>query len=89
LVDEMNRITVTYSPYIRIVLDTYVLNKASLVQSAYRLGYGLDDGASIPGKGNDGIFSLRHRVQTSSGAHQASYPMGTGALTPGGNVAVA
>jgi len=25
-----------------------------------------------------GIFSLRHRVQTGSGAHPASYPIGTG-----------
>jgi hypothetical protein len=29
-------------------------------------------------------FSLRHRVQTCSGAHQASYPMGTGASFSGG-----
>jgi hypothetical protein len=29
-------------------------------------------------------FSLRHHIQTGSGAHPASYPMGiTGALTPG------
>jgi hypothetical protein len=25
---------------------------------------------------NDGNFSLRHRIQTGSGAHPASYPMG-------------
>jgi len=35
------------------------------------LGYGLDDGSAIPGRSNDGI-------QTGSGAHTASYPMGTG-----------
>jgi hypothetical protein len=29
-----------------------------------------------------GNFSLRHRVQTGSGAHTASYPMGTGVLSP-------
>jgi hypothetical protein len=28
-------------------------------------------------------FSLCHRVQTGSGAHSASYPMGTAALSPG------
>jgi hypothetical protein len=28
-------------------------------------------------------FPLLHVVQTGSGAHQASYPMGTGALSPG------
>jgi hypothetical protein len=42
-------------------------------------GYGLDDrtiGVRFPvGAGN---CSLRHRVQTGSGAHPASYPMGIG-----------
>jgi len=28
------------------------------------------------------IFSLRHRVQTGSGAHPASYSVGTGRLLP-------
>jgi hypothetical protein len=41
--------------------------------------YRLDNrmiGVRIPaGAGN---FSLRHRVQTGSGAHPASYPIGTG-----------
>jgi hypothetical protein len=41
-------------------------------------GYGLDDrmmGVRLPaGAGN---FSLRHHVQTGSGTHPASYPMGT------------
>jgi hypothetical protein len=57
--------------------------------SAYRiLGCALEDGfsfnelpcrgwGSIPGGGNDEIFSLRHRIQISSGAHPAAYPMGT------------
>jgi hypothetical protein len=30
-----------------------------------------------------GKFSLHHRVQTGSGAHPASYPMGNGALSLG------
>jgi hypothetical protein len=51
-------------------------------------GYGLDDRmirARVPaGAGN---FSLRHRVQTSSGAHPASYPMGSGGPLLGGKVA--
>jgi len=46
--------------------------------------YWLDDrmiGVRIPaGAGN---FSLRHRVQTGSGAHVASYPMGTWGSFPG------
>jgi hypothetical protein len=41
-------------------------------------GYGLDD---------QGVgfreFSLLHVVQTSSGVHPTSYPMGTGASFPG------
>jgi hypothetical protein len=42
------------------------------------LGYGLDDRGSrvrfLAGAGN---FSLHHRVKNGSGAHPASYPMGT------------
>jgi hypothetical protein len=30
-----------------------------------------------------GNFSLRHRIQTGSGDHTASYPMGTGDPSPG------
>jgi hypothetical protein len=36
---------------------------------------------SIPGRGKE--FFLFHSVQTSSGAHPASYPMGTGGSFPG------
>jgi hypothetical protein len=47
-------------------------------------GYGLDDrmnGVRISaGVGN---FSLRHRVQTGSGAHPASYSVGTKGFFPG------
>jgi hypothetical protein len=41
----------------------------------------MDDRDSIPGKGRD-FSSLRHRVQTCSGAHSAPYPVGTGSLFP-------
>jgi len=34
-----------------------------------------------------GNFSLRHCVQTSSGAHPASYPVGARGSSPGGKVA--
>jgi hypothetical protein len=57
--------------------------RAGLVQSEYRLGYGLDDLGSIPGRGNDGVLSLRHRVQIGYGAHSASYSMGTAAIIRG------
>jgi hypothetical protein len=42
--------------------------------------------ASIPGGGVAGNFSL-HRVQNGSGAHPASYPMGTRGSFPGGKAA--
>jgi hypothetical protein len=52
------------------------------------LGYGLDDRGSrflFPeGAGN---FFLHHRVQNGSGAHPASYSMGTGGSFPGGKAA--
>jgi hypothetical protein len=42
------------------------------------LGYGLDDRSSrVRFPAGDGNFSLHHRVQNGSGAHPASYPMGT------------
>jgi hypothetical protein len=40
------------------------------------------NGGSSPGRA--GNFSLHHRVQTGSGAHPASYPMGTRDSFPGG-----
>jgi hypothetical protein len=44
--------------------------------------YGLDDRGSISDRGR--IFSSSLCVQTGSGAHPASYPMGTGGPFPGG-----
>jgi hypothetical protein len=42
------------------------------------LGYGLDDRSSrVRFPAGAGNFSLHHRVQNGSGAHPASYPMGT------------
>jgi hypothetical protein len=47
-------------------------------------GYGLDDrGAEFESRQGQ-EFSPLHVVQTGSGAHQASYPMGTGGYFPGG-----
>jgi hypothetical protein len=42
---------------------------AGVTQSVYWLGHGQNDWGSVPGRGNDGIFSFRHWVQTDSGAH--------------------
>jgi hypothetical protein len=47
-------------------------------------GYGLDAPGSIP---DSARFSLPHSVQTGSGIHPASYPMGTGGSFPGGKAA--
>jgi hypothetical protein len=54
-----------------------------LAQSVQEVGYGLDDRGSIPGRSNDGVFILRHCVQTGSGAHLVSYQMGVGGSYPG------
>jgi hypothetical protein len=49
------------------------------------LGYGLDNrGTRVRLPGGAGNFSLHHRVQNGSGAHPASYPMGTRGSFPGG-----
>jgi hypothetical protein len=48
------------------------------------LGYGLDDrGSRVRFPAGAGNFSLHHRVQTGSGAHAASYPVGTRGSFPG------
>jgi hypothetical protein len=48
------------------------------------LGYGLEDlGSRVRFPAGAGNLFLHHRVQTSSGAHKAIYPMGTRALSLG------
>jgi hypothetical protein len=48
------------------------------------LGYGLDDrGSGIRFPAGAGNFCLHYRVRNGSGAHSASYPMGTRALSLG------
>jgi hypothetical protein len=52
------------------------------------LGYGLDDrGSRVRFPAGTGNFSIHHRIQTDSGAHPASYPMGTRGSFPGGKTA--
>jgi len=56
--------------------------------SELRLGYGLGDWDSIPDRGNDEMFFLRHCVQSGgSGAHPASYLMDNGSSSPGDKAA--
>jgi hypothetical protein len=48
------------------------------------LGYGLDDrGSRVRFPAGAGNFTLHHRDQNGSGAHPASYPMGTRGSFPG------
>jgi hypothetical protein len=47
----------------------------------YNAGLGFDSRRGL------GIFSLHHRIQKDSGAHPASYPMGTRGSFPGGKAA--
>jgi hypothetical protein len=49
------------------------------IPSVFRRVTGLDGQGTIPGRGNTD-FSLIDRVHVGSGAHPASYPMGTGGL---------
>jgi hypothetical protein len=52
------------------------------------LGYGLEDrGSRVRFPAGAGNFSLHHHVQDGSGAHPASYPMGTRGSFPGGKAA--
>jgi hypothetical protein len=61
-------------------------NRGSSVGIA--LGYGLDiRGYRDRFPAGAGNFSLHHRVQNVSGAHPASYSMGTGGSFPGGKAA--
>jgi hypothetical protein len=52
------------------------------------LGHGLDDKCfRVQFPASAGNFSLHHRVQNGSGAHPASYPMGTRGSFPGSKAA--
>jgi hypothetical protein len=52
------------------------------------LGYGLDNrGSRVRLTAGVGNFSLHHRVQNGSGAHPASYQMGTEGSFTGGKAA--
>jgi hypothetical protein len=44
-------------------------------------------GSRVRFRAGAGNFSLHHRVQNGSGAHSASYPMGTRGSFPGGKAA--
>jgi hypothetical protein len=72
----------------RILMCCHMKKKSQDSSVGIALGYGLDDRGSrvrfLAGAGN---FSLHHRVQNGSGAHPASYPMGTRGSFPGDKAA--
>jgi hypothetical protein len=59
-----------------------------LLHMPYSAGMGLEDRCSrVRFPAGAGNFSLHHRVQNGSGAHPASYPVGTGVSFPGSKAA--
>jgi hypothetical protein len=67
-------------------IPSYVKSRDS--SNGKELGYGLDDrGSRVRFPAGAGNFSLHHRVQNGSGAHSASYPMGTSGCLPGDKAA--
>jgi hypothetical protein len=68
--------------------DVHKIEKSRNSSVCIALGYGLDDrGSRVRFPAGAGNFSLHHSVQNGSGAHPASYPMGTGGSFPGGTAA--
>jgi hypothetical protein len=65
------------------------LNDKHIHNTHSALGYGLDDrGSGVRFSAGDGYFSIYHRcVKNGSGAHQASYPVGTRVSFPWGKAA--
>jgi hypothetical protein len=72
-----NETTVNVDNCVRLAISFTLCKVCSL----YWLGYGLEDRAWFPAGVTD--YCLSCRVQTGSGAHPASYPVGTGCSFPG------
>jgi hypothetical protein len=72
----------------QVTVGTKLQSKSRDSSVGRALGYGLDGRGSrvrlLAGAGN---FSLHHRVRNGSGAHPASYPMGTRGSFPGSKAA--
>jgi hypothetical protein len=70
------------------VVNPRVPQKAGNFLTSWALGYGLvDRGSRVRFSAGAGNFSLHHRVHNGSGAHRASYPMGTRGSFPGSKAA--
>jgi hypothetical protein len=73
----------TTLPYV--FMTWYLVKHKSDSSVGIALGYGMDDrGSRVRFPAGVGNFSVHHRVQNGSGAHPASYPMGTRGSFPGG-----
>jgi hypothetical protein len=69
-------------------LQIHLLYKSRDSSVGIALDYGLDDrGSRVRFPEGAGNFSLHHCVQNGSGAHPASYPMGTRGSFRGGKAA--
>jgi hypothetical protein len=69
-------------------VSSSVLGPNILFSTGIALGYGLDDrGSRVRFPAGAGNFSIHHRVLNVSGAHPASYPMGTRDSFRGGKAA--
>jgi hypothetical protein len=84
--NTVNIYSVDLDKNIPLEMDTAKLLYMHSIYSFFSWADGLDDRVSIPSRD----FSLRRCVQTGSGAHPLSYPMGTGGGSfPGGKRDVA
>jgi hypothetical protein len=69
-------------------IPPWIRQRSLFSRAVIALGYGLDDWVSrVRFQAGAGNFFLHHRVQNSSGAHPASYPMGNRGYFPGGKAA--
>jgi hypothetical protein len=69
---------------LKIIMFFHPHDKSRGISVGIALGYKLDDrGSRVRFPAGAGNFSLHHRVQNGSGAHPASYPMGTRVSLPG------
>jgi hypothetical protein len=70
------------------ICSELLLSESRDSSAGIALGYGLDDrGFRVRFPAGVGNFSLHHCVQNGSGAHPATYPMGTRGFFPGGKAA--
>jgi hypothetical protein len=82
----VSRTPILRGPFENFVVTPYYKSRDNSVGIA--VGYGLGDrGSRIRFPAGAGNFSLHHRVHNGSGAHPASYPMGTRGSFPGAKAA--